>query len=750
MMRIGIVCLLIFLFPIISFGQIISGKIIDSISAEPIPYANILIKDSHSGTVSNEDGEFEISVVKSKNEITLVISVIGFKTTEIQLSKETHYPNLIIELEENVVELNEVVISYLSAEQIFDNFHKNYASNYYQESALLKAFYHSALSENDEFKHLLEATINVREFSKKKHRTFEVEITQRRKSNDYRIERWGEKNNYLFDAIASNPVLELSDFLDKKNQKNYDLKRLSNTTYNSELIYVIQFTPKKNTTKPLYKAIAYFNSDDFALIKAEYAFSNDEHKIKNQSLKDRTYHIPFISGSVQYQKIDEYYILKYLGYNNGWTVINNISNDTIVKDILKDEILFYEIQYDNSEPLTNPLTKWGDIYNKPFGYDADYWNNQVKIPPSQLFEKAIKDLAKRQPIEIQYFTNSANKIDFQNFENSPGGRIDSILTVYNLTKLFNGVAMVTSNGKIIHHKPYGYQDIQNSILLDTSTVFDIGSITKQFTTAIILKLRSDGKLRLEDKIGKYLPNYKYADKITIHQLLAHRSGIPTYDYQEKLNDSKWFNTILSTHEMVDTYCSDDLEFEPDTQMEYSNSNFIILTAIIEEIEGKDYYTVLDELILKPLNMSNTYSPVSLPAKNVAKGYVLDGNNYSIEPKWEKSNSKGSGNTYSTSTDLLKWLNAINFSELLDATDRSLIKSPISYYEYYDSDFGYSWGINRNMFEISSPTYFYGGTSLGFFSMITTVPEKGINIILLSNTGNFPRIELTNEIVKIIK
>ncbi|MEP5131399.1 carboxypeptidase-like regulatory domain-containing protein, partial [Nonlabens ulvanivorans] len=473
MKRIGIVYLLIFLFPIISFGQIISGKIIDRISAEPIPYANILIKDSYSGTVSNEDGEFEISVVKSTNEFTLVISVIGYKTAQIELSKDTHYPSLIIELEEKVFELDEVVISYLSPNQIFDNFHKNYSVNYYQKSALLKAFYHSAFSENDEFKHLLEATINVREFRKKKHRTFEVEITQRRKSNDYRIERWGEKNNYLYDAIASNPMLELSDFLDKKNQKYYDLERLPNTTYNSESVYVVRFTPKKNTNKPLYEATAYFNSDDFALIKAEYAFDNDEHKIQNQSLKDKTYHIPFVSGSVQYQKIDEYYILKYLGYNNGWTVINNISNDTIVKDILKDEILFHETQYDNSEPLANPLTKWGDIYNKPFGYDADYWNNQVKIPPSQLFKTAIEDLEKRQPIEMQYFNNSANTIDFQNFGNSPGGRIDSVLTVYNLTMLFNGVALVTSNGKIIHHKAYGYQDIQDSILLDTSAVFDI-------------------------------------------------------------------------------------------------------------------------------------------------------------------------------------------------------------------------------------------------------------------------------------
>ncbi len=100
------------------------------------------------------------------------------------------------------------------------------------------------------------------------------------------------------------------------------------------------------------------------------------------------------------------------------------------------------------------------------------------------------------------------------------------------------------NGKIIHHKAYGYRELQDSVLLDTASIFDIGSIAKQFTTAIILKLRASGKLNLEDKIGKFLPNYRYADKITIHQLLAHRSGIPTFDYQSKLHNSKWFNVKL--------------------------------------------------------------------------------------------------------------------------------------------------------------------------------------------------------------
>lgn len=746
------ICLFILLLlcPNISFGQLIYGKLINSKDSSPIPFANILIKGTQTGTVSNEDGEFELSEAQAENDYTIVISVIGFKTKEVQLSKDRKDSNLIIPLEENVLELQEVVVTYLSASEILDNFHKNYAANYDQGATLHKAFYHSTLSENGTHKYLLESTVNIREFSQKKGRSFEVEITQGRKSNDYRVERWNEKNNYLFDAIASNPILDLSEFLDTKNQKHYELKRLDNTTYNDKTVYVIQFKPKEKVSKPLYKAIAYFNSEDFALINAEYDFQNEDLKIKKQKLKDRTYHIPFISGSVQYQKTGKYYTPKYLNYINGWTIFNNISNDTIANDILRDEILFLESEQDNDTPFSNPLTKWGDIYQKPFPYDTAFWNNQVKIIPSKSFEKAIEDLEKHQPIEIQYFNNSAKNMLLQNFENTTSGKIDSILTVYHLTNLFNGVALITKNDEVIHHQKYGYQDIENGIALDTSSIFDIGSITKQFTTAIILKLREEGKLNLEDTVGKYLPNYRYANEISIHQLLAHRTGIPTFDYQEKLNHSKWFNTKVSTPKMIDSFCSNDLEFEPGSQMEYSNSNFIILSAIIEAIEGKDYYAVLDELIFQPCNLINSYRPDSLPSQNVANGYILEGNHYISEPNWVKSNIKGAGCVYSTSRDLLKWIKLMNSDQFLSPSDIDLIKSPISYYDYYDADFGYSWAINKTLINTKQQAYFYGGTSLGFFSMITSIPESGVNIILLNNKGNFPRIALTNDILNVIE
>jgi hypothetical protein len=465
-------------------AQKISGSIIAEADSTPIAFANIAADGTNWGTVSNQEGEFEINFSHFEEEIVVTISVIGFKTKKVNFSNIEKSNPIYMVLTKNVVELKEIEIKYVSEEDILNKFFKNYSANYHQESIQSKAFYHSTFSENGEFKLLLEATIVVQEFTKRQKRSFEVEITQRRKSNDYRVERWAEKNNYLYDALGSNPMLELSDFLSLKNQKNYNLEGLPNTTYNNETVYVIEFITKRNIKKPLYNAKVYIKANDFELIKAEYNFYNTEGKIGNQSLKDKTYHIPFINGAIEYQKIGYKYVQKFLTYTTGIDVINNVTNDTLVKDVLYNEILFLETEQQINE-LKNPLNKCGDIYKKPFGYNASYWNQQVKIPLTKVFVSAINDLEKHQNIEIQYFNNSAKSTFNSTFENSPNGKIDSILSIYHLTNQFNGVAMVTSKGKTVLHKAYGFIDMEKRIPLDTASIFDIGSITKQFTTAIL-------------------------------------------------------------------------------------------------------------------------------------------------------------------------------------------------------------------------------------------------------------------------
>ncbi len=742
-------CLLLLFHPFLT-AQLIHGVIYSNRDMKPIPFASVSVEGSKIGTISNEEGKFQLNTAKLGDEFVLVVSSIGYEPKRISQSKKGDQSPLSIFLDEGSIELKEFTTETLSAESILNKFYDAYETNYSYQSSISQAYYVSTLFEDNIGKRFLESTVEISAFSRKKERSFQVQVIQCRKSNDYRNEKWPEMNNYLYEAIKSNPILNLTDFLNPKNRKNYTLKRRSNTTFNKSLVYVIEFKPKIKAKDPLYSALAYFNSTDFALIKAEYTFLNHDSKIKNQKLKDRTYHIPYISGAIQYHKSDSIYAPKYLSYTNGWTIINNATNDTIVRDELTNEVLFIETTINRSAGLSNPLSKWGDIFEKPFPYNAKYWSSQTKVPYSNLLERAIDDLDQRQSIDVQYFNNSSGIELGNDLKWSPVNQVDSILLVYEHAGLFNGVALITKEDKIIHHSAYGYSNLADSIKLDTASIFDIGSIAKQFTTALIFKLIEQGKLDLEDSIGSYLNNYKHGDVITINELLTHRSGIPSFDLQDdNYSETTWFKSELPLNDLIVAFCSGDLEFEPNTRMEYSNSNFIILAAIIEKVEGADFFSILEKDLIEPLELKDTYSAITTPNDKRATGYVSENNKLVPEPHWAKMNMKGSGGIYSTSSDLLKWIKAYSSAGYLQEKDVSLIKSRRSYYEFYDSDFGYSWAINTNMFNTDQQTYFYGGTSLGFFSMITTIPEKGINIILLGNNGSFPRIDITKQILQLL-
>lgn len=730
-------------------GQMIKGLIKDEESLTPISFAHVLVEGTHYGTVSNQAGEFELNCGELKAHFSLVITSIGFKTRIIDIDKTSLSKVYNFTLRSNTTLLQEVEVSFLLPESILRQFHIHYPENYCSENTLSKAFYRTTFKENGQFVNFLEATVDVHDLQTKKKRAITAEITQQRKSNDYRKEKWNESGNYLHQTLDSDPIRNRSDFLDKKNEKYYNIKRLDNSTYNNELVYVISMTPKESVKKPLYSAIVYIKEADYALIKAVYRYDNKDLKIRNLSYDRKNIHTSFASGSIAYQKIGSWYFPKYLTGNTGFEIIDKITRDTLSKNVLNNEILFTNYQKTEDSPIANPVKKWGDVYKNPFVYDPEYWNKQVKISPSSLFTKAIADLEMHQPIEIQYFNNSANQLQQQTFDKTVFGRLDSVLTVYHLTDLFNGTALVTSDDSIILNKAYGYASISQKKTSTTSTLFDIGSITKQFTAAIILKMAEDGKLKLTDKVSQYLPDYRHGENISIHNLLGHTSGIPTFDWENNDYSSAWFNKSIYTGTFIAEYCSDNLEFEPGTKMEYSNSNYLLLSSIIEGLIGKDYYQVLQEMILDPLGMEETYPPNKLPDNKVAEGYIFN-NGYLPEPVWRKSNMKGVGCLYSTTGDLLKWINALNSTQLLNASSIELMKSPLSYYEYYEADFGYSWAISRTTFSSKCKIYFYGGTSLGFYSFIANIPDKEITIILLNNKGNFPRIQLTNDLINTIE
>ena len=163
-----------------------------------------------------------------------------------------------------------------------------------------------------------------------------------------------------------------------------------------------------------------------------------------------------------------------------------------------------------------------------------------------------------------------------------------------------GNIAVSKDGEIIYLKSIGYADISNNLKATKETKYRIGSISKSFTATLVLKAIENKKLELNQTIDKWFPMIKDSDKITIKQLLSHRSGI--YNFTDNLNYLTWNTQKKTEKEMVEIITMGGNIFAPDSKAEYSNSNYLLLSYILEKTFMKSYSELLDEYIIKPIDL----------------------------------------------------------------------------------------------------------------------------------------------------
>ncbi len=189
-------------------------------------------------------------------------------------------------------------------------------------------------------------------------------------------------------------------------------------------------------------------------------------------------------------------------------------------------------------------------------------------------------------------------------------KIDSLVLKYTNDAEFTGTVLISKGGNLLLKKGYGYSNTEKKIANDASTIYNIASLTKTFTAALILKLQEEGKLSIEDRLSKYYPAFPNADKITIHHLLTHTSGLFNY------TDDKNFWAMDQTkevklEEMIVLFTDKPLQFQPGTNFRYSNSGYTMLGYIIEKVTGMSYASALDRFIFQPLGMQLTKENLQL-------------------------------------------------------------------------------------------------------------------------------------------
>jgi len=184
-------------------------------------------------------------------------------------------------------------------------------------------------------------------------------------------------------------------------------------------------------------------------------------------------------------------------------------------------------------------------------------------------------------------------------------KIAELLAAYHALGQFNGSALVADGGQLVLKKGYGLANMEWQVPNGPDTRFRLGSITKQFTAALVLQQVAKGKLHLDGRLSDYLPDYRKdtGEKVTLHHLLTHTSGIPSYTSGPAIVEIG--RDPHDVAEFVKTYCSGDLQFEPGSRFTYNNSGYFLLGAILEKTTGQRYERLLQESILDPLGMKDT-------------------------------------------------------------------------------------------------------------------------------------------------
>lgn len=310
--------------------------------------------------------------------------------------------------------------------------------------------------------------------------------------------------------------------------------------------------------------------------------------------------------------------------------------------------------------------------------------------------------------------------------------LDRLVTKYHQLRQFNGAVLVANEKGVILQKGYGAANLEWGVPNTPDTKFRLGSITKQFTAVLILQLAAEGKLSLDDKVTKHLPDYRKdtGDRFTIAQLLNHTAGVPNYTNPAFFQGES--RNPYTVPDFVKKFCSGDLEFEPGTKFAYSNSGYFLLGAIIEKLTGKTYAQVLQERLLDPVGMKATGYDVSatvLPKR--ASGYELTPGGYVNAPYLDMSLPYAAGSLYSTVEDLYRWDRALYRGTLLPAALEQRMFTPGL------SDYGYGWVVKQLTLhdgKTKVATIGHSGGINGFSTMLIRAPERKEVVILLDNTS----------------
>ncbi len=305
-----------------------------------------------------------------------------------------------------------------------------------------------------------------------------------------------------------------------------------------------------------------------------------------------------------------------------------------------------------------------------------------------------------------------------------------------------GSLVIAKDGKVLYTRAIGYSQINGSEKksLTAANRFRIGSITKMFTAAMVLQLVDEGKLKLTDTLDKFLPQVPNARKITILQILSHRSGIPNVRREQNAQGN--VNTIpMTKDEHLALIVKATPDFEPDTKSLYSNSGYFLLGIIIEKLTGKSYETALQEKIVTKIGLSDTYTAagnIDVNKNESLTYFIIPGGDWKQVPETHPSILFGAGAIVSTPNDLAKFIQALFEGKIVSTKSLDLMKT------MRDGE-----GLGMVTFAFAGKT-FYGhtGGADNYGAWLAYLPEEKLAVAYATNAKVYPVKDIVSGVVDI--
>ena len=324
-------------------------------------------------------------------------------------------------------------------------------------------------------------------------------------------------------------------------------------------------------------------------------------------------------------------------------------------------------------------------------------------------------------------------------------KVNALMEKYLAYGQFNGSVLVAGREGILFKRGYGFANFEWDVPNAPDTKFRLGSVTKQFTSMLVMQQVEIGTIRLDAPISRYLPDYPkpQGDRVTVRHLLTHTSGTPNYTSLPGFRDDRG---IYPLEKLVARFSSLPLEFAPGTSWKYSNSGYVVLGAILEKATGIPYERLLQEKIFRPLGMKNSGYDHSEPIlKKRAAGYENRGRLVNAD-FLDMSVPFSAGALYSTVEDLFLWDRALYGDSLLP--ERRMTE----YFTPFLHNYAFGWGVGKigvGKSKDSVMATWHGGGINGFNTLIVRVPEFRQLVVLLNNTGGTRLEEMSTAILGIL-